>query len=109
MDGERAAYLRRGGVDRCQNSPPTCLHGGRKRIMISHILDIVTSAAVLYVAAAGLLIVFGVMKIINFAHGGFLTVGGYCVVTVSNFCLDPLLANPASFLFGAVAGMAVER
>jgi urea transport system permease protein len=77
--------------------------------MMSHILDVVTSAAVLYVVAAGLLIIFGVMKIINFAHGGFLTMGGYCVVAVSNLGLDPLLAIPVSFVFGAVAGMAVER
>ena len=33
------------------------------------LLDIVTTAAILFVVAAGLLIIFGVMKIINFAHG----------------------------------------
>ena len=71
--------------------------------------DIVTSAAILYVVAAGLLIVFGVMKIINFAHGGFLTMGGYSVLAVSNLGLNPLLAIPFSFVFGAVVGMAVER
>jgi branched-chain amino acid transport system permease protein len=76
--------------------------------MISHVLDIVTSAAILYVVAAGLLIVFGVMKIINFAHGGFLTMGGYCVLAVSNLGLSPMLAIPVSFVFGAIVGMAVE-
>src|SRR5258705_9946589 len=76
---------------------------------MAQLLDIVTTAAILYAVAAGLLIVFGVMKIINFAHGGFLTVGGYCVVAVTNFGFDPLLAIPVSFVFGAVVGMAVER
>ena len=37
--------------------------------MITLVLDIITTAAILFVVAAGLLIVFGVMKIINFAHG----------------------------------------
>ena len=77
--------------------------------MISHLLDVVTSAAILYVVAAGLLIVFGVMKIINFAHGGFLTMGGYSVLAVSDLGLNLLLALPVSFVFGAAVGMAVER
>jgi branched-chain amino acid transport system permease protein len=77
--------------------------------MTSHVLDVVTSAAILYVVAAGLLIVFGVMKIINFAHGGFLTIGGYSVLAVSSLGLNPLLALPVSFVFGAAVGMAVER
>src|SRR5207253_9226005 len=77
--------------------------------MISQILDIATSAAILYVVAAGLLIVFGVMKIINFAHGGFLTMGGYSALAVVDLGLDPLLAIPFWVVVGAVAGMAVER
>ncbi|MBY0611750.1 MAG: branched-chain amino acid ABC transporter permease [Beijerinckiaceae bacterium] len=77
--------------------------------MTSQILDILTSAAILYVVAAGLLIVFGVMKIINFAHGGFLTMGGYCALATADLGLSPLFAIPISFLFGAVVGMVVER
>ena len=37
--------------------------------MITLALDIITTAAILFIVSAGLLIVFGVMKIINFAHG----------------------------------------
>ena len=77
--------------------------------MISQFLDVATTAAILYVVAAGLLIIFGVMKIINFAHGGFLTMGGYCVVAVADLGLHPLFAIPFSFVFGAVVGMIVER
>ncbi|MDU1690943.1 MAG: branched-chain amino acid ABC transporter permease, partial [Bradyrhizobium sp.] len=43
--------------------------------MLTVALDAVTTAAMLFIIAAGLLIVFGVMKIINFAHAAFLTVG----------------------------------
>ena len=46
-------------------------------------LDIVTTAAILFVVAAGLLITYGVLKIINFAHGGFLTLGGYSALVAT--------------------------
>ena len=35
------------------------------------LLDVVTTAGVLYIVALGLLIVYGVLKIINLAHGAF--------------------------------------
>lgn len=76
---------------------------------MSQLLDIVTTAAILYVVAAGLLIVFGVMKIINFAHGGFLTVGAYSALIITQLGWNPWLALPFSFAVGCVLGMLVER
>jgi len=76
---------------------------------MSQLLDIVTSAAILYAVAAGLLIVFGVMKIINFAHGGFLTVGAYSALIVTKLAWNPWLALPFAFVVGGVLGMVVER
>jgi branched-chain amino acid transport system permease protein len=76
---------------------------------MSQLLDIVTSAAILYAVAAGLLIVFGVMKIINFAHGGFLTVGAYSALIVTKLALNPWLALPFAFVVGGALGMVVER
>jgi branched-chain amino acid transport system permease protein len=72
------------------------------------ILDVVTTAAILFVVAAGLLIVFGVLKIINFAHGGFLTIGGYAALIVTQLGLSPFLAAPFALLVGLVLGAAVE-
>lgn len=77
--------------------------------MISQALDILTTAAILYAVAAGLLIVFGVLKIINFAHGGFLTIGGYCGLLVTRLGLDPWLSLPLAALAGMAVGMVVER
>jgi branched-chain amino acid transport system permease protein len=76
---------------------------------MSQLLDIVTSAAILYAVAAGLLIVFGVMKIINFAHGGFLTVGAYSALIVTKLAWNPWFALPFAFVVGGVLGMVVER
>jgi branched-subunit amino acid ABC-type transport system permease component len=71
-------------------------------------LDVVTTAAILFVVAAGLLIVFGVLKIINFAHGGFLTIGGYAALVTTELGLSPLLAAPLALVVGLVLGAAVE-
>lgn len=73
------------------------------------ILDIVTTAAILFAVSCGLLISFGVLKIINFAHGAFLTIGGYSALVVTQMGWSPLLAYPFSLLVGLVLGAAVER
>jgi urea transport system permease protein len=73
------------------------------------LLDILTTAAILFGVCAGLLIVFGVMKIINFAHGGFLTVGGYAALAVTRLGLNPWLALPAALMIGTACGLIIER
>lgn len=73
------------------------------------LLDIVTSAAILFAVASGLMIILGVMKLINFAHGAFLTVGGYAAYMTTAQGLDPWLAAPLAALFGFGAGLIVER
>lgn len=77
--------------------------------MISLLLDVATSSAILFVVSAGLLLIFGVMKIMNFAHAAFLTCGGYAALVVTQLGLNPWLALPAAFVTGAVLGLAVER
>jgi len=76
---------------------------------VSLLLDIVTTAAILYVVALGLLIVFGVMGIISFAHGAMLTVGGYAALLVTQAGWNPWLSLPAAALAGLLAGAAIER
>ena len=73
------------------------------------VLDMLTTAAILYAVAAGLLIVFGVMKIINFAHGAFLTVGGYAALLVTHLGWNPWWSLPVAFAFGGACGAIVER
>ncbi len=77
--------------------------------MSAQLLDIISSAAIFYIVAAGLLIVFGVMKIINFAHGGFLTIGGYAALVTTELGLNPWLALPIAAVTGLVIGALVEH
>src|ERR1700687_4315866 len=77
--------------------------------MITLALDIITTAALLFIVSAGLLIVFGVMKIINFAHASFITVGAYAALVASRLGLPPVLAPALAFLAGGLIGAAAER
>jgi len=76
--------------------------------MLTLILDAVTTAALLFIISSGLLIVFGVMKIINFAHAAFVTVGGYAALVGSRLGLPWALVLPLAFATGAVCGAVTE-
>lgn len=71
-------------------------------------LDILSTVATLFVVTAGLMMIFGVMKIVNFAHGALLTVGGYCGFIVTKMGLSPWASWPLALLAGAVIGMVIE-
>lgn len=73
------------------------------------LLDMLTTAAMLFIVTAGLMMIFGVMKIVNFAHGALLTLGGYASYVVTQLKLDPWLSWPLALIAGAVVGMAVEQ
>jgi branched-chain amino acid transport system permease protein len=72
------------------------------------LLDLLTTAAMLFVVTAGLMMIFGVMKIVNFAHGALLTLGGYASYVVTQLKLDPWLSWPLALVVGMAAGMLVE-
>jgi urea transport system permease protein len=76
--------------------------------MLTTALDAVTTAALLFIIASGLLIVFGVMKIINFAHAAFVTVGGYAALVGASLGLPWILILPLAFAAGAVCGALTE-
>ena len=77
--------------------------------MVTLTLDIVTTAAILFITSAGLLIVFGVMKIVNFAHASFITVGAYAALVTSRLGLPSVLAPALAFLAGGLVGAVAER
>lgn len=76
---------------------------------MSMFLNIATTAAILYIVSLGLLIILGVQKLINFAHGAFLTIGGYVAVVVAGWHIPPWTMFPTALVFGAVVGAASER
>lgn len=71
-------------------------------------LDILTTSALLFIVTAGLMLIFGVMKIVNFAHGALLTVGAYVSFVVTQLKLSAWVSLPLTLLVGAAIGMLVE-
>ena len=73
-------------------------------------LQIATAVASLILIALGLAVIFGMMRVINLAHGEFLMLGGYAAITAFNagvnLWLAMLVVAPVSV---AIFGVAVER
>ena len=76
-------------------------------------LDALSLASIYFLAAIGLAITFGVMGVINMAHGEFIMMGaytGYVVqLFVPDYTLSILIALPLAFVVTAGAGVAMER
>ena len=60
--------------------------------------------------AVGLAMIFGVLKVVNFAHGEFYMVGSYAYVLISlKLGISPWIALPVAAAAGAAIGWLVER
>jgi len=60
--------------------------------------------------AVGLAMIFGVLKVVNFAHGEFYMIGAYTYVLVAlKLGISPWLALPFAAAAGAALGWIVER
>jgi urea transport system permease protein len=76
-------------------------------------LDALSLASIYFLAAIGLAITFGVMGVINMAHGEFIMMGAYTGYVVQLFIPDYtisiLVALPLAFAVTFGAGVAMER
>ncbi|KAA0874303.1 urea ABC transporter permease subunit UrtB [Nitrincola tapanii] len=70
--------------------------------------------SVLVLAAIGLAITFGVMGVINMAHGELIMIGAYTTFVIQQLMpnhigLSVLVAIPAAFVVSGLVGIAIER
>ncbi len=76
-------------------------------------LDALSLASIYFLAAIGLAITFGVMRVINMAHGEFIMMGAYTGYVVQQFITDYTLsiavALPLAFAVTFLAGVIMER
>ena len=70
-------------------------------VYLSQALSGLSHAATLFLVASGLSIIFGVTRIVNFAHGSFYMLGAYCAYSFSQFLMVRLGA-PFGFWAGIV-------
>jgi branched-chain amino acid transport system permease protein len=79
-------------------------------ILFSSVLNGVTTGAVYALIALGLTLIYGVLHIINFAHGAALMVALYAVYLLKvQFGIDPYLALPIVVPGMFVLGYALQR
>lgn len=88
------------------------------REYIGHAFGGLSLGSILLLAALGLAITFGLMGIINMAHGELLMIGAYATFVVQTLFAEYLpayfdwyllAAVPVAFLAAALVGMAIER
>jgi urea transport system permease protein len=76
-------------------------------------LDALSLASIFFLAAIGLAITFGVMKVINMAHGEFIMMGAYTGFVVQqfipNYTVSIIVALPLAFAVTFGAGVLMER
>src|SRR5205814_3553830 len=69
----------------------------------------ISYGALLFLVGSGLSLIFGVMRIVNLAHGSYFLLGGYVALSVIWTTGSWLLAIPVSALAIALLGLAMER
>ena len=62
--------------------------------------------AMYFLIASGLSLIYGLMGVLNFAHGAFLTVGSYASWWMSDHAFDGIHSLLLRFLLGAACGLA---
>ena len=69
----------------------------------------ISYGALLFLLASGLSLIFGVMRIVNLAHGSYFLLGGYVALSVIWSTGSWVLALPVAALVIAGVGLAMER
>jgi branched-chain amino acid transport system permease protein len=81
--------------------------------LLIQLLNGVQLGLLMFLLAAGLTLTFGIMDLVNLAHGSLYMVGAYLAWTfitwTDSFTLGVLLALPATFIVGVLLEVAVVR
>lgn len=78
-------------------------------LLLLQVLNGLSFGALLFLVASGFTLAFGLMRIVNLAHGALYLLGGYVGVAVFTATGDLLLAGAAGALAAATVGLASER
>jgi branched-chain amino acid transport system permease protein len=79
------------------------------RFWLIQIFNGISYGALLFLVGSGLSLIFGVMRIVNLAHGSYVLLGGYVALSVIWSTGSWLLAIPVAAGAIAVLGLVMER
>ena len=77
--------------------------------MLSTILDGFSLGAIYALIALGYTMVYGIAKMLNFAHGDIIMVGAYAILVTINANGHPLLGVVAAVVVCTVVGIVIEK
>src|SRR5436189_5696814 len=77
-------------------------------LLFVQLLNGLQYGVMLFLMAAGLTLVFGIMNLVNLAHGSLYMVGAYLAVTATQWTGNYLLGVALGLAGTLVVGMAVE-
>lgn len=79
-------------------------------VLITAVVSGLVMGSVYALAAVGLTIIFGVLRVVNFAHGEFLMLGAYSTFFLVNYLgVDPYFLLPVNFVLFFAFGALVQR
>jgi len=78
-------------------------------LLLSQLLNGVQYGILLFLLAAGLTLVFGIMSFVNLAHGSLYMMGAYFAATAFNYTQSFLLSMLAALAGCVVLGMVLEK
>ena len=78
-------------------------------VFLSQLLNGLQYGLLLFLIASGLTLIFGVLGVINLAHGSLYMIGAYLAYTVAKFSGSLWLALPVAIIGGVVLGGLLER
>ncbi len=76
---------------------------------LSTLINGLSLGGVYALIALGYTMVYGIAKLLNFAHGDIIMVGGYTILVFLNLTGSPVVAILAAIVFCALLGVAVEK
>ncbi len=77
---------------------------------LSNLINGLSLGSIYAVIALGYTMVYGIAKMLNFAHGDVIMVGGYIVFSATSYAgLNPYIAILISVIFCTLLGMTIER
>ncbi|MEX0312192.1 MAG: branched-chain amino acid ABC transporter permease [Tateyamaria sp.] len=77
-------------------------------LLVEQVLNGIQSGIMLFLMAAGLTLIFGVMGLINLAHGSLYMIGAFAAAAVAGATGSFVLALAASLIVAAIAGAVIE-
>ncbi|MGL4636681.1 MAG: branched-chain amino acid ABC transporter permease [Beijerinckiaceae bacterium] len=81
---------------------------GRKRVFLGALLNGITLGALYFLVASGFTLIFGLMRIVNLAHGSLFLIGGYIGYEVASRTGSWFLAFPVVFIAVGAIGLLMQ-